>query len=98
MGLGPEHARILGAMLRPQDLGGLAGVGITVVSVAARPRVAILATGDEVVPADHEPAPGQVRDINTYAVAALTRRSGGEPAPIGIAPDRIAALLEGGAD
>jgi molybdopterin molybdotransferase len=81
-----------GHWLRPQDLGGLAGVGITMVRVVTRPRVAILATGDEVVPADAEPVPGQVRDINTYTVAALTRRSGGEPVPVGIAPDRIAAL------
>ncbi|HEY3228721.1 MAG TPA: gephyrin-like molybdotransferase Glp [Roseiflexaceae bacterium] len=81
-----------GHWLRPQDLGGLAGVGITMVRVVARPRVAILATGDEVVPADAEPAPGQVRDINTYTVAALTRRSGSEPLPAGIAPDDIAAL------
>ncbi len=81
-----------GHWLRPQDLGGLAGVGITMVRVVTRPRVAILATGDEVVPADAEPAPGQVRDINTYTVAALTRRSGSEPLPAGIAPDDIAAL------
>jgi len=83
-----------GHWLRPQDLGGLAGVGITMVRVVTRPRVAILATGDEVVPADAEPAPGQVRDINTYTVAALTRRSGSEPVPVGIAPDRIAALRQ----
>jgi molybdopterin molybdotransferase len=62
------------------------------VPVAARPRVAILATGDEVVSADTAPAPGQVRDINTYTVAALTRRAGGEPLPAGIAPDDAGAL------
>jgi molybdopterin molybdotransferase len=67
-------------------------VGITAVPVAARPRVAILATGDEVVPADTTPSPGQVRDINTYTVAALTRRAGGEPLPAGIAPDDAKAL------
>jgi molybdopterin molybdotransferase len=81
-----------GRQLRPQDLGGLAGLGITDVPVAARPRVAILATGDEVVPVDTAPAPGQVRDINTYTLATLTRRAGGEPLPAGIAPDDAAAL------
>jgi molybdopterin molybdotransferase len=81
-----------GHRLRPQDLGGLAGVGIADVPVAARPRVAILATGDEVVPADAAPASGQVRDINTYTVAALTRRAGGEALPAGIAPDDAEAL------
>jgi molybdopterin molybdotransferase len=86
----PLFAR--GHRLRPQDLGGLAGVGIALIPVVARPRVAILATGDEVVPAERQPAPGQVRDINTYTVAALTRRAGGEPLPRGIAPDDAATL------
>jgi molybdopterin molybdotransferase len=81
-----------GHRLRPQDLGGLAGVGITNVPVAARPRVAILATGDEVVPAESEVTPGQIRDVNTYTIAGLTRRAGAEPVPHGIAPDRLADL------
>ncbi|NOK61729.1 MAG: molybdopterin molybdotransferase MoeA [Chloroflexi bacterium AL-W] len=76
-----------GHWLRPQDLGGLAGVGLTSIPVVARPRVAILATGDEVVSADREPAAGQIRDINTHSVSALIRRAGGEPLPLGIAPD-----------
>ena len=82
-----------GQCLRPQDLGGLAGVGITSVPVAILPRVAILATGDEVVPADQDTAPGQVRDINSYTIAAQTRRVGGEPLLHGIAPDDADALL-----
>lgn len=76
-----------GHRFRPQDLGGLAGVGIVRVPVVARPRVAILASGDEVVPADADVAPGQVRDINSYTIAALVRRAGGEPVLCGIAPD-----------
>ena len=68
-----------GHRLRPQDVGGLAGVGITEVAVAARPRVAILATGDEVVPPDRPVAAGQIRDVNSYTIAAQTRRAGGEP-------------------
>jgi molybdopterin molybdotransferase len=83
-----------GHRLRPQDLGGLAGVGIVELPVAARPRVAILATGDEVVPAGQAVAPGQVRDINSYTIAALTRRAGGEPLLAGIAPDNAARLRE----
>lgn len=81
-----------GHRLRPQDLGGLAAAGIAVAPVVARPRVAILATGDEVVPPDQTPAPGQVRDVNSYTIAALTRRAGGEPLPLGIVPDDAAAL------
>jgi molybdopterin molybdotransferase len=81
-----------GHRLRPQDLGGLAAAGIAAVPVVARPRVAILASGDEVVPPELAPGPGQVRDVNTYTIAALTARVGGEPLPRGIAPDDAATL------
>lgn len=81
-----------GRRLRPQDLGGLAAAGITQVRVARRPRVAILATGDEVVPADKEPASGQVRDVNTYSIAGLVKRAGGIPISCGIVPDDFDAL------
>jgi molybdopterin molybdotransferase len=87
---GPLLAR--GRRLRPQELGGLAAVGLARVRVAARPRVAILASGDEVVPPDVAPALGQVRDINSYTIAALARRAGGEPLLQGIAPDDGPAL------
>ncbi len=81
-----------GHRLRPQDLGGLAGVGVIAVPVMARPRVAILASGDEVVPADATPGPAQVRDINSHTIAALVRRHGGEPSMCGIARDDAAEL------
>ncbi len=83
-----------GHWLRPQDIGGLAGVGIVSVPVVARPRVAILATGDEVVTPGQSPQPGQVRDINSYTVAALVRRAGGEPVLCGIAPDDLDTLRQ----
>ncbi len=82
----------IGHLLRPQDLGGLLALGITQVSVAVPPRVAILSTGDEVVPPDRTPGPGQVRDINSYTLAALVRRAGGQPVLGGIIPDNRAAL------
>ncbi len=94
-----EGAEMLpaGHVLRAQDLGGLAALGFTTVTVARRPRVALLATGDEVVPPEVEPAPGQVRDVNTYAVAGQVQRAGGLPVRIaersGIAPDDYATLL-----
>ncbi len=83
-----------GHRLRPQDVGGLLGVGITQVAVARRPVVAIIATGDEVVPPDREPGPGQVRDINSYTAEAMVRRAGGIPRLMGIVPDDFEALLE----
>jgi molybdopterin molybdotransferase len=81
-----------GQRLRPQDLGGLTAVGITAVRVRRRPRVTIVSSGDEVVPPDREPGPGQIRDINTYTIGALVREAGGIPVPLGIAPDREEAL------
>ncbi len=81
-----------GHRLRPQDLGGLLALGITRVTVAEPPRVAILSQGDEVVPPDVTPGPGQIRDINSYTLAALTRRAGGQPHLLGIAPDSYANL------
>ena len=61
----------------------LAAAGITELPVYARPRVAIVSTGDELVPrrrARRAPAPGQVRDSSAPALAALVREAGGEPA------------------
>lgn len=82
-----------GAVLRPQEIGGLAGLGITHIKVVQRPRVGILSTGDEIIAPDAEPSPGQVRDINSYTLAALTQRLGGIPVPHGIIPDQYSELL-----
>ena len=81
-----------GHTLRPQDIGGLLALGITTVTVAVPPRVAIISSGDEVVAPDQPVAPGQVRDINSYTLAGLTRRAGGEPILYGIVPDQRDAL------
>ena len=81
-----------GCQLRPQDLGGLVALGFTEVCVAVPPRIAILSTGDEVVAPNQPVAPGQVRDINSYTLAALTRRAGGEPIAYDIVPDDHAKL------
>src|SRR3954449_8036104 len=82
-----------GRPLRAQDLGLLAAAGITSVAVRARPRVAIVSTGDEVVPpATGALETGQVRDASAVALAALGRGAGGAPAPIGIVADERDAL------
>ena len=86
-----------GHLLRPQDIGGLVALGITQVEVAAKPRVAIISSGDEVVPPEATPAIGQVRDINSYALAALVQRAGGEALRMGIIPDQRAALEQAAA-
>ncbi|MGA1795918.1 MAG: gephyrin-like molybdotransferase Glp [bacterium] len=76
-----------GHQLRPQDIGILAGLGMTTVAVFRRPSVAILSTGPEVCPVDRFPEKGKVRDINAYTLAAVVRESGGEPRSLGICPD-----------
>ncbi|MCG0238615.1 MAG: molybdopterin molybdotransferase MoeA [Firmicutes bacterium] len=83
-----------GRVLRAQELALLAHAGITRVQVARRPRVAILSTGDELVPPGETPGPGQIRESNSYAVRALVRELGGEPFYLGIAPDQEAAIRE----
>jgi molybdopterin molybdotransferase len=87
-----EEILPVGHLLRAQDLGGLLAVGLTEVVVARRPRVALVATGDEVIPPSQPLGPGQVRDINTYTLAGLVQGAGGEPWPLGIVPDRFQAL------
>ena len=82
-----------GTRLRPQEIGLLAAVGITDVPVFIRPRVAIIATGDEVVPADRTPEGGQVRDVNSYTLAAMVRQEGGLPHLAGIVEDVYEVLL-----
>jgi len=77
-----------GKVLRPQEIGMLAALGRTKVAVVRRPRVAILATGDEVVPPDQTPGPGQIRDANSYTVAAQVQAFGGLPLLLGVARDR----------
>ncbi len=76
-----------GHMIRPQDMAALAGVGITRVNVYRKPRVAIISTGNEIVPADHAPAPGQVRDMNSYNLEGMIAEMGGIPVRKGIISD-----------
>jgi molybdopterin molybdotransferase len=84
-----------GKVLRPQEVGMLAAVGHLRVSVIRRPRVAILGTGDEVVPPDQRPGPSQIRDANSYTVAAQVQRFGGIPLLLGVAHDQEELVREG---
>jgi molybdopterin molybdotransferase len=83
-----------GHCLRPQDLGLLAALGQQEIAVVRRPRVGIVSTGDEVVPVSASPAPGQVRDVNTFTLAAQVTASGGEPMALGLVPDDAGAIKE----
>ncbi len=91
-----------GRRLRPQDLGGLAALGMQHVDVFARPRIAIVSTGDELVPVSQEPGPAHVRDVNAATLDAVVREAGGMPVHMGIVGDdperlesRLRAALEG---
>jgi molybdopterin molybdotransferase len=86
-----------GVRLREQEIGGLLSIGMTEVEVLRKPRVALIASGDEVVPADAPIRLGQVRNINTPMLAALIERNGGEAIDFGILPDRRDAFEDAAA-
>jgi molybdopterin molybdotransferase len=81
-----------GTVIRPFEVALLAALGIPSVLTHRRPRVAILATGDELVPVEAAVGPGQIHDANSYAVAAQVRAWGGVPLVLGIAQDTLPAL------
>jgi molybdopterin molybdotransferase len=84
-----------GRPLRAPDLGLLAAAGVTSVAVHGRPRVAIISTGDEVVPpSTAELSIGQVRDATASALAGLTADAGGAPVIAGIVGDEPRALKD----
>jgi len=92
-----EVVLLTGHVLRPQDLAVLASMGVTRVPLYERPRVAIISTGNELVPADAEPAPGQIRDSNSYNLEGLITLSGGAAKRMGIVrddPARLRSALE----
>ena len=78
-----------GHRLRPQDIGGLLAAGIGKLEVLAQPRVGILSCGDELLPPERQPRPGQVRDINAFTLSALVEQHGGKPQRLGIASDAL---------
>ena len=83
-----------GRVLTPQDVGALAAVGKTQVSVVRKLRVGVISTGDELVPPDETPMPGQVRDVNTPLLTAMLRDFGAEPVGYGIVADDEALLRQ----
>lgn len=94
IGLG-EVLRPAGKPLRPQDLGMLAAMGISRVSVHRKPRVAVISTGDEIVPVEsRDVPPGKVRDINSFTLAAQIQLGGGLIGFTGVVEDVLAVLVE----
>ena len=83
-----------GTVLRPPHIGMLAAIGKGLVTVYRRPRVAILATGNELADLGDPLSPEKIMDTNSYAVAAQAREAGAEPILIGIAKDTPEDLKE----
>ena len=83
-----------GSLLRAPEIGGLLALGITDIHVHKQPQVAIISSGDEVVPPNADINPGQVRDINSYTLSALVEGVGGIPKRYGIIADNQADLYE----
>lgn len=81
-----------GRRLRPQDIGVLAGIGKTNIKIYRKPKIAIISTGNEIIPAESEPRIGQIRDINSYTLGACIEEAGGVPVCRGIIKDEVILL------
>jgi molybdopterin molybdotransferase len=86
-----KGSRVLmkGKRLSPFDIGTLAAIGISRIPVFRRPRVSVISSGDEIVPVDHTPPPGKIRDINRHTVSSLLRREGALVSFEGITADSL---------
>lgn len=89
-----DQVLLRGRRLRPQDIGALASLGILEVPVYVPWKVTVLSTGDEIVAPSETPAPGQVRDINTYGVCAQAERLGLAVVDWKVVKDEEAVLRE----
>jgi len=83
-----------GTKINSRVMGVLAACGVEDVLVSEKPRIAIISTGNEIVPVTEVPGPGQVRDVNTYLIAGFIQESGGIPVIIGIVQDEHRLLEE----
>ena len=81
-----------GSSLRPQEMGVLAALGKTHVPVYRQPIVAIISSGDEIVPIEKPPSLSQLRDVNAHTLTGLVKLSGGTPHYLGIAGDNFDEL------
>ena len=81
-----------GRVLTAQDIGALAAIGRISVPVARRVKVGVISTGDELVPPNKTPGPGQVRDVNAPLLTAMLEAFGAEAVSYGIVVDDEALL------
>ena len=81
-----------GDVLNPSRIGALAAVGVLEVEVYARPRIAILSTGNEIVEPGRPLGPGQIYDINRFTLTSIIEAHGGTAVPLPTAEDTVEAL------
>jgi len=81
-----------GRRLSSQDIGALAAIGKAKVTVAKKPRIAVISTGDELVSPAETPTAGQVRDVNGALLSAMLTSFGAEPVTLGIIKDNEESL------
>jgi molybdenum cofactor synthesis domain-containing protein len=83
-----------GDVLNPSRIGAMAAIGARELEVYARPRIAILSTGNEIVQPGAPLGPGQIYDINQFTLSSIIAAHGGEPVVLPTAPDTLDALSE----
>src|SRR5688572_8323697 len=87
-----QIVQVKGSLMRPAEIGGLIALGILKVKVVRKIIVGLISTGDEVIHPSKSPRPGQVRDVNSFTLAALVEQSGGTARAYGIMPDNFDVL------
>jgi molybdopterin molybdotransferase len=83
-----------GHKLMARDIGALAGLGITVFKAFKRTKVSVISTGDELISAEAELRPGQIRDINSYSITSYLNKIGASAKKVGIVEDKFESLKE----
>lgn len=81
-----------GHRIRPRDIGAMAGLGITEISVYGKPEIAVISTGDELAAPGEEVGPGQIKDINSYSISSLLNSYGVLTRKVGIVKDEFKLL------
>ena len=91
---GGEELIPAGRVMGPREIGLLAAFGLERIGARARPRVAVVSTGDEVVPLGRGACPGQVHDVNSHTLTAMARAAGAQARALGPVVDDPFALRE----
>lgn len=91
---GGEQVFSRGKIMRPQDIGLLASLGIQPIDVYKKYQVGVLSTGDEIIPWQEKPVPGQVRDVNSCAVSSAIESCGAIPGNYPLVGDNLQSLKQ----